>query len=148
MASPRRIVPDNSVIIPAFFKESARTQYSQKLVAAVQSGRVKAFAPEILLHEFIKVAFAKDQTLADPEITDRIEDFFTLNRDITYVPGAFLVSLVLQLRSHHIYLPDSWYVACAIHYKAELWISHNQKDDLLGHAKEAGVRVCLLNTWK
>src|SRR5438034_1210007 len=63
----RRIVPDASVILPAFFKEELDWQGSAfpisrraaDLVDAIRDRSVEAFAPELLRVEFLKGAVRK-----------------------------------------------------------------------------------------
>ena len=60
-------------------------------------------------------------------------------------PAAELATTALDLvRAHSISPVDSWYVACAIHAQAELWLSHAHDDGLAEKAQAAGAEVHLL----
>jgi predicted nucleic acid-binding protein len=145
----RKIVPDNSVLVPAYFNESL-TPSALKWRHAVLVGDVLALAPEILSAEFLKVAVnQKAEHLNPHEFIDLVDDcLFNLMPRIVRVPSRDLLTRALELRRSDIYLPDAWYVACALEHKAELWVSHSQKDRLVKNARAAGAEVHLLNTWR
>lgn len=64
---PRRIVPDNSVMIPAFFDETIifrgnkfrLSRRASDLVGMIRARQVEAVAPEHLVYEFMKAAYRK-----------------------------------------------------------------------------------------
>jgi predicted nucleic acid-binding protein len=148
MARCRRIVPDNSVLIPAFFNERL-SRPARRLADAIRLREVTAFAPEILIHEFMKVGWGKTVDLGETEVAVRLDDFLdTLLPNITMVPGAELAQDVMRLRGKGIHVPDSWYAACALRYGAELWVSHAAKDRLVERARLAGINVRILRQWK
>jgi hypothetical protein len=65
--SERRIVPDNSTMIPAFFHETLTvggnpfdmSARARPIAEAIRLGRVNAFAPDALPIEFLDVAHRK-----------------------------------------------------------------------------------------
>src|SRR3990172_11483515 len=149
MAERRRVVPDNSVMIPAFFKELHKldgisidlTNKAKRLLAAIQTREVVCFAPDILQHEFLKTAFKKMSNREQyPEIPfavadGKVRDFRGLG--IIYVPHKELVEHAWRLMTEYKISPaDCWYVACAILHDAELWISHPHKDQLAKSAAQ------------
>jgi predicted nucleic acid-binding protein len=153
----RLIVPDNSVMIPAFFPESLDrggtpfdiTARARPLAHAVRLRRVRAFAPGLLMEEFLKIAALKAAPrsgAASVEAADaeaHILDFATL--PITYVPVQELLGVALDLvMREKIAAPDSWYVACAIVLGAELWISHEHEDGLVEKARRVHADVHVL----
>lgn len=78
---------------------------------------------------------------------DRAEwsDLRFLELPITATPAAELAATALDLvRAHSIAPADSWYVACAIHAQAQLWLSHAHEDGLAEKAQAAGAEVHLL----
>lgn len=138
MSSLRRIVPDNSVILPAFFNERIEidgttiylTEKAQRLRTAILLREVEAFAPESLIEEFVKTAGAKEeQGVPYEDISLAIKQFLEL--PIHFQSGKDLAEKALDLvREQGIEPADSWYVACAIYYEAEFWLSHRHSDGL------------------
>jgi hypothetical protein len=57
------------------------------------------------------------------------------------LPAYFRERLVTQA---NIAPPDSWYLACARQYDAELWISHEHHDRFAEHARACHPKVYLL----
>src|SRR5438552_1126628 len=90
MFQKRRVVPDTSVMLPAYFKEILSvggrdfdlTRPGRRIANAILTREVAAFAPDLLLVEFTKRAFEKLSTRSgsaplDPEtVTRQVEDFF------------------------------------------------------------------------
>ena len=157
MPQQRINVPDCSAIIPAFFPErlviegcefdlSAR---ARRMETAIRHGVVRATAPDVLLAEFLKIAWLKatdrrgSPTIEIDDAQSQILRFFEL--PITPAPAAELAATALDLvRAHSIAPADSWYVACAIYAQAELWLSHAHEDGLAERAQAAGAEVHLL----
>ncbi|MGH7213512.1 MAG: type II toxin-antitoxin system VapC family toxin [Tepidisphaeraceae bacterium] len=145
----RRIVPDNSVMIPAFFPEtlpyrgndfdlSAR---ARPIAESIRLAEVVAFAPDALFQEFLDVAYRKARprsggsSIGFDELEQQFIAFAKL--DITTVPAPELAATALDLvRNAEISPADSWYVACAIHTDAEIWVSHEHSDGLIEKAKK------------
>jgi hypothetical protein len=157
MSEPRRIVPDNSVMLPAFFEE--RIQYggqpfdlsrrAHSLLGAIQSKSVVTFAPEVLLHEFTNkvVEYAWPRAGApriDPaDAKLQAPAFFRL--PITYVPGRRLERHAwTYMTEHRVAPPDSWYLACAVEFDAELWLSHSHADHFAETARSLYAKVYTL----
>jgi len=153
MPDRRRIVPDNSALFPAFFNEP-QTKTARRLENAIRCHDVVAYAPDLLLHEFIKCAHKRARGRSDSgtseidEVERRVLDFLTL--PIIYVPGMVLSGTAWDLiRNRGISPPDSWYVACAMYHQAEFWVSHEHRDDLVSHARRVhSGKVFLLKNWK
>lgn len=156
---PRRryIVPDVSVILPAFFPETMEFQGSdfnlthraQPLVDAVRMRNVKASAPDMLIYEFTGKALekaakrGKTSQIDRATVEQRIDEF--LGIPIVYQPARDIAHNVLDLiRNQNIAPPDGWYLACAMYYDAELWISHDHADGFARHAREIHRNVHLL----
>ena len=92
MPERRRIVPDNSVLVPGFFREALPyaghvldlTARAVPLVDAIRAGRVWAVAPDALLQEFLAVAYRKARPRDGAAVisTDELQaiylDFVTL----------------------------------------------------------------------
>jgi predicted nucleic acid-binding protein len=157
--SARRIVPDNSVLIPAFFKETLvfggnsfdLSRRSRRVAEAIRGGAVRAFAPDLLHQEFLEVAYRKARPRSGIPVIDletMKEQFLAFaSLRITAVPASELTSTALDLvRSADISPADSWYVACALHADAELWISHDHADKLVDKARSARAKVFTLTT--
>lgn len=149
MAEPRRIVPDASVLIKAYFREEF-TDRAKSVRAAIDTKSCVAFAPEMLQAEFFTNAFEKASGRGRPErvphdeLLLKVVDFFAL--PIIYVPGVELRDIALEcVESHGVPPPDSWYVACARYYDAELWISHDHADGLATSARQFHDKVFLLS---
>lgn len=157
MPRRRHIVPDASVILPAFFPETMEfqgsdfdlTRRAQPLVDAIRMRHVEASAPDMLIYEFTSKALEKAATRGKtPQIDraiveQRIEEFLGL--PIVYQPARDIAQSVLGvIRNRNIAPPDGWYLACAMYYDAELWISHDHADGFARHAREIHRNVHLL----
>jgi predicted nucleic acid-binding protein len=157
VAKRRRIVPDASVMVPAFFREQIDrsgvpfnlTQAAKPIADAIRRHEVKAFAPEVLLPEFMMGVYRKcgprnDRGVIEPELVEQqFSDFLAL--PIVFVPSKQLAEEAWRLaRDQGVPPPDSWYAACAVSHDAELWISHPHGDRLAERAQQAGVQVYLL----
>lgn len=158
MPQRRLIVPDCSVLIPAFFDErlliggnefnlSAR---ACPLEAAIRSRTVRAIAPDVLLSEFLKVAWSKVAERTIPTASEvessRSHILRFLHLPIGTCRAGDVAATALDLVfSAAISPPDSWYVASAIYFGAELWLSHRHEDGLAAKAEDAGADVHLLS---
>jgi predicted nucleic acid-binding protein len=157
MAQKPLIVPDASVMLPAYFRETLiigdqtidLSKRASRLDAAIATNEVTAPAPELLRFEFVKRARDKVGARSgsgglDPqEATAQVHRFLSL--PIIWVPGIRLDtqawSLSLDIGTAP---PDSWYLACAIQYGAELWISHRHKDGFVDLARSVHDKVYTL----
>jgi hypothetical protein len=97
----------------------------------------------------LKVAWLKavDRTggasIGVDDVQLQVLRFFEL--PITPFAAADLAATALDLvRSAQIAPPDSWYVACALLARAELWLSHPHGDGLAQKARDAGADVHIL----
>ena len=158
VAKRRRIVPDASVILPAFFNERIAhkgasfdlTRVAKPIADAIRLQNVEAFAPEVLLPEFMAAAYRKcslrnGRREIEPELVERQLFDFLHSLPIVFVPSKQLAENAWRLtRDQGVPPPDSWYVACAISHDAELWISHTHKDRFPEQALKAWRRVYLL----
>jgi predicted nucleic acid-binding protein len=157
MAKSRRIVPDNSVMMPAFFREEVDhggnpfdlTRRAKPIADAIRMNEVAAFAPDLLFHEFMKgthdkVSSRGGRPEVDLETASKLVDSFQSLR-ITYVPASELAERAWDLMANHAISPhDSWYLACAIHTDAELWVSHEHRDGFPSNARKVHEQVHLL----
>lgn len=157
MPERRRIVPDCSVLLPAFFPEtllvggqsfdlSAR---ARPLELAIRSRLVRAIAPDMLLAEFLKIAWSKASDRAGPQLVlceeAREQIFRFLQLPIVSLAASRIAGATLDLMALQAIAPaDSWYVACALQANAELWISHRHSDGLVEKATARGIDVHLL----
>ena len=155
----RRIVPDASVMLPAFFPEVLElggstfdlTKRALPVLHQIRLASVRAFAPEHLRHEFIHNAREKasprtgaGQTGADDAFR-RIEEMLSL--PIVYVPGRAIADVALDvIRRFSISTADAWYLACAIHADAELWLSHEHADGIVQLARQVHPHVHVLTS--
>lgn len=146
----RRIVPDASVVVSAFFPETMQyrgnpfplTKRATDLTDAIRRRSVDAVAPEHLIYEFTKVAHRKWE-LEGVEIevaTRSIEEFLYMwGTAVRTEPMFGLAEKAWELstqKENKISPPDSWYLACAIANDAELWIATDEdKDHFATHAK-------------
>lgn len=153
----RRIVPDNSVIIAAFYPEVIQrdgkrlslTERARPLLTAIGESWVEAFAPYSLVSEFMKVSRDKYSTrqgagqITVKEADEALADFLTL--PIEYVSEFALAQRAWDLiRQHNLPPTDAWFLACAMEKQADLWISHRQKDGFAQAARLVYDRVFLL----
>jgi len=150
-------VPDNSVLVAAFYREELErdgkrvnlTARAQPLLTAILEGHVRAFAPYALLGEFLKVSRDKSSTRQGPSVITLedadagVRDFLTL--PIIFVPETELAERAWELTRHHGLSPtDAWFLACAEQQQADLWLSHWQKDGFAQAAQAVYERVFLL----
>jgi predicted nucleic acid-binding protein len=150
MADPRRIVPDNSVLIEALLelKSGLRSRRAGQFLSALLNGSVVCFAPDILFVEFIKVAFdfrggKRQHSARSDEIDAQIGLFQQM--EIIYIPSKEIAPRALDLcRNRQISPTDSWYLAAAEESSAELWISHDQKDGFTANARNVYDKVYTL----
>jgi predicted nucleic acid-binding protein len=145
----RRIVPDNSVLIAALFHEPL-TPRATRVLTAIHCDEVVGYATDYLRHEFMSVVYDKATGRSRKERIDiviaqqRVFDFLSI--PLVYVPGEELDATRWDLiRNHSISPQDSWYVACAIHHDAELWISHQHRNGLIPSARRVHDKVFLLS---
>ena len=151
----RRIVPDASVVVPAFFRETLKhrgadfdlSKRAEPLADAVLSRSVAAIAPEHLIHEFAKVAFRKTHEGIEPDqAKEQLQRFLHLwDQAIRSEPMSRLAEKAWKLCTEDgIAPPDVWYLACAIEHEAELWISHKHKDGFADKARKVYKEVFVL----
>ena len=153
----RRIIPDNSVLIAAFYPEVIQrdgkrislTERARPLRTAMGESRVEAFAPYSLILEFMKVSRDKYSTRQGAgQITveaadEALAEFLTL--PIEYVSEFALAERAWELvRQHNLPPTDAWFLACAMEKQADLWLSHRQKDGFAQAARLVYDRVFLL----
>jgi predicted nucleic acid-binding protein len=161
MAQERRIVPDNSVLVPAFFLENIEylgspfdlTGRAQPIAAAIRTHSVTTFAPELLRIEFMKAAFSKTfprdggNSIPIEKVSRQIDYFRDL--PISYVSVENFEQDAWDLSvNHRIPPPDSWYLACAMYYDAELWISQDHRDHFAENARAVYANVHVLTREK
>ena len=157
----RRIVPDASVMLPAFFPEVLElgegtfdlTKRALPVVHQIRPASVRAFAPEHLRHEFIHNAREKASPrtgVGQIDVDDafrRIEEMLAL--PIVYVAGREIANIAMDLiRQSPISTADAWYLACAIHADAELWLSlsHEHADGIVQLARRVHPHVYVLTS--
>jgi hypothetical protein len=118
-----------------------RTNRAKKCLDAIVYRKVACVAPEILMAEFVKVAFdcrsgRRPLGRQPDDIEDQLELFLRL--PIVYIPSAELVRSAWDHICHHqISPPDSWYLAAAADKTrpSELWISHEHSDGFTAQAR-------------
>lgn len=152
----RLIVPDASVMVPAYFPETLRyrsndfdlSRRAKPIVAAISDNAVVAIAPENLICEFTKTAHRKIAEGISPKLADaQVDSFLYLfDRYIREKPVAALVKRAWKLcTENQIPPPDSWYLACAMEHDAELWVSCEiVRDRFVEHAREVYNQVYTL----
>ncbi len=155
MARKPRIVPDTSVLIPVYFPETTVWQgnpfdlsgRAERLHDAIWTGRVTAYAPHVLVNEFLRVAYRKVHESGSVDTThleNVLDQFLHLVRRhrITLVETVILAERARDVpETPEPKWPDAWFIACAKAMAAELWISHPQRDELKREAERAGVVV-------
>ena len=159
MAGKRRIVPDCSVLIPAYFRETITatgreldlTGPAKRLRNAIDLRELVAYAPELLGCEFLAATRAKTSTrhggeaLSMEKAREQIDRFAELWDRFVWVPWHQLVEVAWNLTaSRAISPPDAWYLACTRQHNAELWISHEHGDGFASHARRVHDRVYTL----
>lgn len=158
MAEPRRIVPDNSVMLPAFFAETIRyggndfdlNRRAAPLLGAIISKSVVTFAPEMLIHEFTKKVGewawpgrGKPSRTDPDKANEQVMEFLQL--PIKYVPASQLADLAWEYMTLSKLGPqDAWYLACAVYHDAELWISTDHKDNIVDKSRQVHNKVFTL----
>jgi predicted nucleic acid-binding protein len=148
-------------MVPAFFPERIQfrdnpldlTRKARPLADAIRTRDVAAFAPGQLVYEFTKAAHRKttEEGIPVEAATRQVTDFLYLwARGITTVPMSEIVELAWKLSTQNsIASPDSWYLATAMTYEAELWISRRDQRDRFGdHALEVYSQVFFLTERK
>jgi len=163
MGKRRIIVPDASVMIPAFFQETGDylghsfnyTRRAKPLADAICLRKVTAIAPDLLFHEFAKVAVrkisegfpsevAEQQFQAFLRLAIRLEPARVPLAEGALVEGALAERAWDYMTNGRLAPADSWYVACAVIHDAELWISHEHTDGLVKNARAIHPKVYLL----
>ena len=155
MPARRRIVPDASVVVPAFFPEVMQigrnsfdlSKRARPLADAILKRAVTAIAPEHLIYEFTQAAHRKRGEGIEPEqLTRQLDDFLYLwDQGVVTEPMSTLASSAWRLSVEHgIPPPDSWYLACALKHEAELWVSHRSRDGFADSAKKLHGKVFVL----
>ena len=153
-----RNVPDNPVMVPAFVREddqpdgaaASLSRLAKPVADAIRLHRVKAFAPEQLHAEFLRIirekALGRDsqQRLSSEQARDALRSFREL--PITYLPSKQVAEEAERLTFEcGISADDSWYVAAALAARAEFWMSHDHSDGLAEAARREGVAVRVLS---
>lgn len=155
MPDPLRIVIDTSAIVPAFFPDGTTRvdQGAASLLAAIEHSRVVAFAPEVLQAELLKRAARRLDELVQTGIgrgtaVASVEGLWLrfLRARIVYTPAAVLAAIAWDATCRYSApAPDSWFVACAIHHDAVLWMSHPPKDRAGEQGRRYGADVRYLS---
>lgn len=155
--SLRRIVVDNSAMQPAFFPEPRSdhfdaglvTNRARSLVNAVRLSRVRAYVPPSFFREFLNVALARLDARGGRTADD--VDYVRAQWDDLLTLG--LITVPLEEIVHHSGIlaldeqcppADAWYVAAAVHARADFWMSHEHSDGLVAAASRH-VKVRLLS---
>jgi len=150
-------------MIPAFFPErdqADRIDLSARagpLRDAIWHLQVHAYAPPLLASEFVKAAYGKCSSREGAGSMDRslaraaCDEFLMLLGIPSSKPRLHLANplglapIVMNLLDRGGISPtDVWFVACAIEYKAELWISERHKDGFVEAARKVLPKVYLL----
>jgi predicted nucleic acid-binding protein len=150
MSEPRRIVPDNSVLVEALFgsEKGLRLKRASQFLTAALNRSIICLAPDTLIVEFIKVAFdfrggKREHSATPDEIDAQIELFLSIK--IAYIPSRKIARRALHhCRANQLSPTDSWYLAAAEESSAELWISHDQKDGFTANARNVYGKVFTL----
>ena len=149
MGKRRRVVIDNSILAEPFFPTMGRALAHQctAVVAAIQSGDVIAFAPDLVYVEFMTVAGrwmsrrAGNPGQSADDATRSVKEFLQL--PITRYTSDELADRAWDfVVGHHLSPTDAWYLACAEYKGAELWLSHRHADGFAEHA-----RACYRNVY-
>ena len=148
MPGRRRIVPDASVILPAFFPEEVTmggqtvdlSRLVEPLISDIACHEVIALAPHLLLHEFLKRAQEKCRGRSEggllPLADLRGPVAYFLALPIRRVDMHDLAEEAWRLMADGPFsASDSWYLACAKCHDAELWLSHEHRDGLVKYAR-------------
>ncbi len=144
----RRIVPDTSVLVAASFREPT-SRAAERLVSAIETYRVKAFAWPGLGYEFLKIVAllrsGRDgRPVRDPEeIEAAVERFFDLEL-VLVSERAVAPDVWTLVRDRAISPPDAWTLATAIALDAELWLTHDHADGFVPAARAVHPEVFTL----
>jgi predicted nucleic acid-binding protein len=151
MPERRRVVPDCSAIVPAYFPEVLPNGFELSpraltLNRALDAGTLIAFAPDLLIQEFTSVAFRK---LREGKAT-RADTFAAIGKlvqlRIIWTPLDELLDDALHLMEHDEVSPaDSCYLACARLHDAEYWLSHRHRDRIAERAAGIHDKLFLLS---
>jgi hypothetical protein len=153
-----RVVVDNSAILPAFFPEVGDklfdsglvTNRSRALVQAIRTRRVKAYVPPSFFREFLHTAtFGLSKPggwndLKAAEVRAQWDELIALKLIAVPLDEIIDHSAILTFQDR-CPATDSWYVAAAVHARAEFWMSHEHKDGLVTVASKH-IKVRLLST--
>ncbi len=125
------------------------TQSARGVRAAIFSRRVVAFAPEVLLPEFVTAAARKSSPRlggsAIPLEQVHAQILAFRGMPLTYVPMEEMADTAWELIANHaVSPPDSWYLACALQNEAELWVSHAHRDGFLESSRRVHAKVFAL----
>ena len=157
--SVRRVVVDNSALMPAFFPEPTSRLFDAKLVTnralslmqAIRLKEVVAYVPPSFYREFLNnVAVLLNERMS---VTQRLalrEDLVQHWNALLDLPLVTIDVRDIVWRAGDLSLredcpsADSWYVAAAEHAKAKFWMSHRHRDGLHAIASKF-VQVGLLS---
>lgn len=154
MPDPRRIVADSSALIPAFMPDGRWRvdQRATELLNAIERRVVVAFAPELLMAEFMNrllrqlTELRTEGQVPNPEIIVESQWLEFQKLSIIYTPMNELAFLAWDAPCQHsVPGPDSWFAATAVHHDAELWLSHPPNDQSGVLAKQFGAKVHYLS---
>lgn len=154
MPDPRRIVADSSALIPAFMPDGRPDvdRRAKELLNAIERRAVVAFAPEVLMVEFMNRLLRELTTLrvegyaTDPQIIVERQWLEFQRLSIIYTPAAELSLTAWDAASRHsVSGPDSWFCATAVLHDAELWLSHPPSDQSGELARRFGAKVHYLS---
>ena len=121
-------------------------------MTAIERQGVTAFAPHLLVIEFLKVSADKRSrrsgadVIEVDEVEDQIERFLQLTRDINFIRETEIQAEAWRLmKEEAISPPDSWMLACAISVpEAEPWVSHEHRDGFVSAARRNHANVFTL----
>lgn len=112
-------------------------------------GEAVAFAPDMLQIEFLGLALRRLDEMSergrfrsDVEVEVRAQWEAFLRVPIVYTPAGELAERAFEACTRHsVPPPDIWFIACALHHDAQLWLSHPHADRAGDHARSSGVDV-------
>jgi len=88
----------------------------------------------------------RPQLASREEVDQQWNDFLKLSESIVYIPTMKLAAAAMTCcRDSDISAQDSWYLAAAEAYSAELWISHWHRDGFTVSASKAYGNVYTLD---
>lgn len=152
----RRIVPDASVMVPAFFREKLSyrgndfdlSRRAAPVAEAILNRSVLTIAPGNLICEFVKTAHRKiSEDISLAQASEQIEKFlYLLGQGVQTESTGILAGHAWRLCTEcQISPPDSWYLACAILHDAELWLSSEiVQDRFVENARQVHNKVYTL----